>query len=152
MRGHFKRQFHYNDTHSISFSTVYFHLRHNWQFFRGYSPRRAFKRFETHLSSCAHRTQRAGAELGTITSFSVCMFQLRFIFVRSGAGGGEGELGSVLLFVRRKNTVQLFRVLCFNALHSFECLNWQGLKHMQMISFRDDAQQWPVNCPERLFG
>ncbi len=46
----------------------------------------------------AHRTPRAGAELG---SFSVCMFKLRVVFVRSGAGGGEGELGSVLLSVRR---------------------------------------------------
>ncbi len=40
---------------------------------------------------------RAGAALG---SFSVCMFKLRVVFVRSGAGGGEGELGSVLLSVR----------------------------------------------------
>ncbi len=51
-----------------------------------------FKHFKTSLSA------RAGAELG---SFSVCMFKLRVVFVRSGAGGGEGELGSVLLSVRR---------------------------------------------------
>ncbi len=63
-----------------------------------------FKRFETRLSlpaPCAHRTLRAGAELGSFTSFSVCMFKLRFVFVCSDAGGGEGELGLVLLSVRR---------------------------------------------------
>ncbi len=64
---------------------------------------------------------RAGAELGSFTSFSVCMFKLQFVLVRSDAGGGIGELGSVLLSV-------LFHVLCLNALNSFECLNWQGLK------------------------
>ncbi len=43
---------------------------------------------------CVHRTEQnsAGAELGSFTSFSVCMFKLRFVFVRSGAGGREGEL------------------------------------------------------------
>ncbi len=40
-------------------------------------------------ASCAHRTPRAGAELGSFTSFSV------FLFVRSGAGGAEGEPGSL---------------------------------------------------------
>ncbi len=29
------------------------------------------------------------------------MFKLQIVFVRSDAGGGEGELGSVLLSVRR---------------------------------------------------
>ncbi len=58
-----------------------------------------FKRFETCLlrALCAHRTPRATAELGSFTYFSLCMFKLRFVFVRSGAGGREGELGSVLL-------------------------------------------------------
>ncbi len=45
-----------------------------------------FKHFKTSLSA------RAGAEL---SSFSVCMFKLRVVFVRSGAGGSEGALGSV---------------------------------------------------------
>ncbi len=82
-----------------------------------------------------HRTPRVGAELGSFTSFSVCMFKLRFVFVCSGAGGREGELGSVLLSVRRGSlntareySVELFRVLCLNALNSFVCLNWHGLK------------------------
>ncbi len=48
-----------------------------------------------------HRTEQRCAELGSFTSFSVCMFKLRFVFVRSGAGGREGELGLVLLSVRR---------------------------------------------------
>ncbi len=52
-----------------------------------------FKLFET-------RPSCAGAELGSFTSFSVCMFKLRFVFVCSGAGGREGELGSVLLSER----------------------------------------------------
>ncbi len=43
---------------------------------------------------------RAGVELGSFTSFSVCMFKLQFVFVRSGTGGGEEELSSVLLSVR----------------------------------------------------
>ncbi len=61
-----------------------------------------FKRFETYLRAhCMHRTQCAGAELGSFTSFSVCMFKLRFVFVRSAAGGGEGKLRSALLSVRR---------------------------------------------------
>ncbi len=162
MRGHFKRQcIQCNDAHPISFSTVYFHLRHNRQFFRGYSPRRVFwhnfvcicrcksKKRQIRCSSalrrvslrvpCAHRTPRAGAELGSFTSFSVCMFKLRFEFVGSDAGGHEGELGSVLPSVRcgslcahrtRRASTQLifFHVLCLNALNSFECLNWQGLK------------------------
>ncbi len=42
----------------------------------------------------------AGVELGSFTSFSVCMFKLQFVFVRSGTGGGEEELSSVLLSVR----------------------------------------------------
>ncbi len=57
-----------------------------------------FQRFETRLSQ---RRPRAGAELGSFTSFSVCMFKLRFVFVRSGAGGREGQLGSIWLSVRR---------------------------------------------------
>ncbi len=112
-------------------------------------------------ASCAHRTPRTGAELGSFTSFSVCMFKLRFVFVRSGAGGGKGELGSVLLSVRRGSlrvhrtqfssneySVQLFRFFCLNALHSFECLNWQGLKHVQMISFHRlaSASRLRSNC------
>ncbi len=62
-----------------------------------------FKRFETRLSSCARCAQNAerGAELDSFTSFYVCMFKMRFVFVRTDAGGGEGELGSVLLSVRR---------------------------------------------------
>ncbi len=95
-----------------------------------------FKRFETHLRSV--RTEHcAGAELGIFTSFSVCKFKLRFVFVRSGAGGCEGELGSVLLSIRRgslqahrtwraSTQLSFFCFLCFNALNS--CLNWQGLK------------------------
>ncbi len=50
---------------------------------------------------CAHGIPRVGAKLGSFTSFSVCMFKLRFVFVHSGAGGHEGELGSVFLSVRR---------------------------------------------------
>ncbi len=44
-----------------------------------------FKRFETRLSSCARCAQNAerGAELDSFTSFYVCMFKMRFIFVRS---------------------------------------------------------------------
>ncbi len=49
---------------------------------------------------CAHRTPCVGAELGSFTSFSVCMFKLRFVFVCSGIGGCKGELGSVFLSVR----------------------------------------------------
>ncbi len=52
------------------------------------------------ISVCTEQNS-AGAELGSFTSFSVCMFKLRFVFVRSGAGGREGELGLVLLSVRR---------------------------------------------------
>ncbi len=48
-----------------------------------------------------HRTQHGGADLDSFTYFSVYMFKLRFVCVRSGAGGGEGELGSVLLSMRR---------------------------------------------------
>ncbi len=72
-----------------------------------------FKRFETRLSSCARCAQNAerGAELDSFTSFYVCMFKMRFIFVRSDAGGGEGELGSVLLSVRRLHRTQRARVL-----------------------------------------
>ncbi len=61
------------------------------------------KRFETRLSAralCALNTARC-AEFGSFTSFCVCMFKLRFVFVCSDAGGREGELGSVLLSVRR---------------------------------------------------
>ncbi len=47
-----------------------------------------------------HRTPRAGTELGSFTSFFVCMFKVRFVFVHSGAGGDEGELDSVFLSVR----------------------------------------------------
>ncbi len=49
----------------------------------------------------SHRTLRMGAELGYFTSITVCMFKLLFVFVHSGAGGREGELGSVLLSMRR---------------------------------------------------
>ncbi len=96
-----------------------------------------FKRFEP-CAPCAHRTPRAGAESGSFTSFSVCMFKLQFVFVHSGAGGCERELGSVLLSLRRGSacapnkvreySVELFRILCLNALNSFVCLNCQGLK------------------------
>ncbi len=67
-----------------------------------------------------HRTSHAGAELGPFTSFSVCMFKLRSVFVGSGAGGHEGELGSVLLFylrahqTQREYSVELFCILCLN--------------------------------------
>ncbi len=51
------------------------------------------------------------------------------VFVRSDAGGGEGELGSVLLSVRCGSLrVCTKHVLSLNALNSFECLNWQGLE------------------------
>ncbi len=78
-----------------------------------------------------------------------------FVFVRSGAGGREGELGSVLLSVRRGSLLaqqtQLASRPTHLSLNYFECLNWQGLKNVQIINFRDDAQQWLINCPERLF-
>ncbi len=51
------------------------------------------------------------------------MFKLRFVFVRAGAGGCEGELGSVC-----EQPTQLFRFWCLNALKKIECLNWHGLK------------------------
>ncbi len=60
----------------------------------------ALKHVRLH-TPCAHRTQRVVAECDSFTSFSVCMFKLRFVFVRSGAGGCEEVLGSVLLSVRR---------------------------------------------------
>ncbi len=95
----------YYDTRPNSFSTDYFD--------RGYSPRWVFwnhfvcifvlyvsKRFETRLSARAQNTARC-AEFGSFTSFCVCMFKLRLVFVRSDTGGREGELGSVLLSVRR---------------------------------------------------
>ncbi len=133
---------------------LYFHLRHNQQFFRGYSPRRVFwhhfveesnsvfKLFETRPSARAlcHRTPHTFAELGSFTYFYVCMFKLQFVFVRSDAGEGKRELGSGLLSVRCGSlrvhqkmrtsslySLELFCVLCLNALNSFECLNWQGL-------------------------
>ncbi len=66
-----------------------------------------FKRFETRPSACAlcsvpYRTLRAGAELDFFTSFSVCMFKLRF-----------GTASTQLSFS-----------LCLNALSSFECLHF----------------------------
>ncbi len=52
------------------------------------------------------------------------MFKLRFVFVRSGAGGREGELGS-----RRVSThLRANPCLVLNALNFFECLNRQDLK------------------------
>ncbi len=43
----------------------------------------------------------------------------RGVFVHSGAGGHEGELGLC------ENSLQFFCILCLNA---FECINWQELK------------------------
>jgi len=48
------------------------------------------------MSLCAEHL--ADAELGSHICF---MFKLLFVFVRSDAGGDEGELGSVLLSMRR---------------------------------------------------
>ncbi len=55
------------------------------------------KHFETRL--CAQNTLRMLN--WALTSFSVCMFKLLFVFVRSDAEGDERELGSVLLSMRR---------------------------------------------------
>ncbi len=78
-----------------------------------------------HTEHCARVLNWALSHL-----FSVCKFKLRFVSIRSGAGGSEGELGSVLLSVNMASecSVELFHILCLNALISFECLNWQGLK------------------------
>ncbi len=42
----------------------------------------------------------------------------------------------------REYSVEFFHFLCFNALNSFECLNWQGLK-----TRADDKLSWPINWP-----
>ncbi len=46
---------------------------------------------------------------------------------------------------------KLFELGSFTSF-SFECLNSQGLKTNANVSFRDDVQQWQVNCPERLLS
>ncbi len=43
-------------------------------------------REEANLGTNAQITPRAGAKLGSFTSFSVCKFNLHFVFVHSDAG------------------------------------------------------------------
>ncbi len=81
-------------------------------------------------------------------------------FVRSGAGGCEGRracYGVCVLSVRRcsvcapKNSTRLHPVLeCFKLSWKFKLARLK--KHMQLISFRDDIQHWPANCPDVFFG
>ncbi len=94
-----------------------------------------FKCFETHPYT--HRTPWAGANFYSFTSFSDCMFKTaiyicsfgcRRTWTRAWFGGAVCE---TQLSACAPNTVReynFFRVLCLNALNSFECLNWQGLK------------------------
>ncbi len=84
----------------------------------------------------------AGAALG---SFSVCMFKLRVVFVRSGARGGEGDLGSVLLSVRRGSACapkHRARVLHW-ALFLFACLNCELCLFIQV---QEEAKESSVRC------
>ncbi len=118
-----------------------------------------FKRFETCLYA------RVSAELGSLKSFSVCIIKLRFVFVSSGVGGHEGELGSVLQSERHsslhahrtwrvKDSVQLFRVLCLNDINSLECLNWQGLKrhHGYTLLFTRSAMGYLMTTESQELG
>ncbi len=78
-----------------------------------------FKRFETRPSCvrpvCTeHRAWMLNWALSHLFLLA-CLNCDLYLFVL--VAGGRGELG---LSVRR--------VLCLNALNSFECLNWQGLK------------------------
>ncbi len=58
--------------------------------------------------------------LGSFTSFWVCVFKMRFVFVRSYAGGREVELGSVSApNTAREHSVQLL----------FECFKLARLKN-----------------------
>ncbi len=90
--------------------------------------------------------------------FSVWMFKLRFVFVRSGAGGSEGELGSVLLFVKRGSlrvhrTRRASTQLSFSAsfvwiaLNSFEYFFkflWQP-HHLNVYIYKKKKMNWSRN-------
>ncbi len=137
---HFKRQcIRYNNPLPISVSTDCD------SFFWGYSPRLQDQGFDiivcvfvvgTRARRGKFRVQalwdaslmrvlmclcaQKSPELGSFTSFSVCMFKVWLVSVRSDAGGGEGELAvrETQLSACAPNTVQLYRVLCLNALNS----------------------------------
>ncbi len=138
---------------AVTASTM-IHLRHNRQFFRGYSPRQVFwhnfveeansvfKLFETYPYARALCTQNI-AHLCWIGLFHIfflfaCLNCNLYLFVQMQEEAKESSVRSccpwdVALCVCAPSTVhkysvQLFCVLCLNALNSFECLNWQGLE------------------------
>ncbi len=73
------------------------------------------------------------------------MFKLRVAFVRSGARGGEGDLGSVLLSVRRGSvcmrTEHRARVLNW-ALFLFACLNCELCLFVQVQEEAKESSVW----------
>ncbi len=115
-----------------------------------------FKRFETYLRApCMHRTQCAGAELGSFTYFSVCICICSFSCRRRWRKAQIGlAVCETWLYAFAPNTAREYSfelwVFCLNALNSFECLNWQGLKTRanEKLSWQHAAV---AICSERLF-
>ncbi len=83
-----------------------------------------------------------GSLIGLFTSFSVFMFKLRFEFVRSDAWGCEGELGSVLLSVRR-GSLRAHRTRRASTQFSFSVLVFECFKLFWM--FKLARLKKPVN-------
>ncbi len=124
-----------------------------------------FKRFETRPSCVRpvrteHRAWMLNWALSHLFLFA-CLNCDLYLFVQVQEEAKESSvrcccLWDAALCMRTEHGARVlswvFPRLVFECFKLFWMFKLARLKkHVQMISFRDDAQQWPVNCPEHLF-